>query len=105
MECVPAEIARLVSESLKVPTISYGAGPNCDCQGLVSADVLGMFDAFLPKFSRRYAELGLEVSKAFSKYRDDVIAGNFPGKENCYGISAETVGEIERLAAQKEKNT
>ena len=105
MECVPAEIARLVSESLKVPTISYGAGPNCDCQGLVSADVLGMFDAFLPKFSRRYVDLGLEVSNAFSKYRDDVLAGHFPGEENCYGISAETVEEIEKLLAQKEKNT
>ncbi|WP_420416925.1 3-methyl-2-oxobutanoate hydroxymethyltransferase [Pacificispira sp.] len=94
MECVPAEIARLVSDALDVPTISYGAGPHCDCQGLVSSDVLGLFDAFLPKFSRRYAELATDIGKALSSYHADVVAGRFPATENCYGLPADILEEL-----------
>ena len=87
MECVPAEVARLVAQYLTVPTISYGAGPHCDGQGLVSSDVLGLFDAFKPKFSKRYCDLGIEIKRAFENYRTEVLAGSFPDAEHSYGIN------------------
>lgn len=102
MECVPAEIGRLVNDALTVPTISYGAGAHCDAQGLVCADILGMFDAFLPKFSKRYADLGDAAIEAFRSYRDDVIAGRFPAPENCYSVPDGVISELEqRLAGRR----
>lgn len=100
MECVPAEVARIVGEKLSVPTISYGAGPYCDGQGLVSSDVLGLFTDFLPKFSKRYCELGDAIRKAFEVYRSEVLSGSFPDANHSYGINAETLKEFTKLAAQ-----
>lgn len=57
LECVPREVARLITERLRVPTISYGAGVHCDGQGLVSADLLGLFEQFTPRFAKRYVDL------------------------------------------------
>jgi 3-methyl-2-oxobutanoate hydroxymethyltransferase len=96
MECVPAEVARLVSERLVVPTISYGAGPHCDGQGLVSSDVLGLFDEFKPKFSKRYCELGLEIKRAFAAYRSEVLAGTFPDTAHTYGVNNDVLAELSR---------
>ncbi|MGQ0543788.1 MAG: 3-methyl-2-oxobutanoate hydroxymethyltransferase [Betaproteobacteria bacterium] len=86
LECVPDEVARIVTSRLRVPTISYGAGAHCDGQGLVSADILGLFDRFTPKFAKRYAELGKEALRAFETYRDEVLAGRFPDREHSYHI-------------------
>ncbi|MGH9893293.1 MAG: 3-methyl-2-oxobutanoate hydroxymethyltransferase, partial [bacterium] len=86
LECVPHEIGRIVTSRLRVPSISYGAGVDCDGQGLVSADVLGLFDRFTPKFAKRYAELGKQALKAFETYRDDVLSGRFPDREHSYHI-------------------
>jgi 3-methyl-2-oxobutanoate hydroxymethyltransferase len=94
MECVPAEVARLVGERLAVPTISYGAGPHCDGQGLVSADVLGLFDAFKPKFSKRYSEMGAEIKRAFETYHAEVVAGSFPDPDHSYGINEQVLAEV-----------
>ena len=86
MECVPAKIASLINEKLDVPTISYGSGPSLDAQGLVGADILGLFDLFQPKFSKRYSEIGLEIKKAFRIYHDEVISQKFPYTDNQYNV-------------------
>ena len=68
MECIPAKIASIIHRQLHVPTISYGSGPDLDAQGLVGADILGLFDLFLPKFSKRYSEVGKEIKYSFSQF-------------------------------------
>jgi 3-methyl-2-oxobutanoate hydroxymethyltransferase len=99
LECVPEEVARLVTERLTVPTISYGAGVHCDGQGLVSADMLGLFDRFTPKFAKRYAEVGAEILKVFECYRDEVLAGRFPDAAHSYHMNAT---ELASLTARKD---
>ena len=84
LECVPAELGRLITQSVDVPVIGIGAGPNCDGQILVTHDVLGLCGSFQPKFVKRYAELGDAAIAALSLYCEDVSAGTYPSEEHCY---------------------
>ena len=68
LECVPREVARIITARLRVPTISYGAGVHCDGQGMVSADMLGLFEQFTPRFAKRYVDLATQISGAFKSY-------------------------------------
>ena len=77
-------VARRITEALSTPTIGIGASAACDGQILVTEDVLGLFDAFKPRFVRRYAELGDRVTEAVAAYASDVRAGRFPGPENLF---------------------
>ena len=63
-----------------------GSGPSLDAQGLVGADILGLFDLFQPKFSKRYSEIGLEIKNAFRRYHDEVISQKFPYTDNQYNV-------------------
>ena len=82
LECVPAELATRITQSLPIPTIGIGAGAGCDGQVLVLQDMLGMFDDLRPKFVKRYAELGAEIQAAVRQYCDEVKTGKFPTKEH-----------------------
>lgn len=84
LEKVPASLALEVSKSLKIPTIGIGAGPSCDGQVLVTADMLGLFSKFKPKFVKQYADLGKAMTKAFTEFKKEVQEGTFPGKEHSY---------------------
>lgn len=84
LEGIPADIAKKITESIKIPTIGIGAGPNCDGQVLVLHDLLGLFDRHTAKFVKQYAQLGQAAKKAFTEYVQDVKGGVFPGKEHCY---------------------
>lgn len=84
LEKVPADLARQISELIKIPTIGIGAGPNCDGQVLVTHDMLGIFDKFQPKFVRRYAEIGEIMRKAFTDYIKDVKGNEFPNKDESF---------------------
>ncbi len=84
LEKIPQTLARQVTQHLDIPTIGIGAGPHCDGQILVSHDILGLFQAFQPKFVRRYADLATEMSQAFASYIKDVKAGNFPAPDESY---------------------
>ncbi|HVO21219.1 MAG TPA: 3-methyl-2-oxobutanoate hydroxymethyltransferase [Anaeromyxobacter sp.] len=88
LECVPAELARLISSRLLVPTIGIGAGPGCDGQVLVLNDLLGLDPSFTPKFVKRFAELGEAVRGAVSAYAAEVRAGTFPDDEHSFHSSA-----------------
>ncbi|MFC2061657.1 3-methyl-2-oxobutanoate hydroxymethyltransferase [Elusimicrobiota bacterium] len=84
LEGMPAELAKKITESLSVPTIGIGAGPDCDGQILVINDMLGMDLSFKPKYVRRYANLEESVIEAVKKYCDDVVEGKFPSEEESY---------------------
>jgi len=84
LEMVTSEVAKIISESVSVPTIGIGSGKNCDGQVLVIHDMLGMYDKLKPKFVKRYLSLSKEITKAVELYKKDVESGRFPGKENWF---------------------
>jgi 3-methyl-2-oxobutanoate hydroxymethyltransferase len=84
LECVPDAVARLVTDSVAVPTIGIGAGRHCDGQVLVFHDLVGLETGIAPKFVRRYADLTGAGIAAVSCFADDVRAGRFPSSEETY---------------------
>jgi 3-methyl-2-oxobutanoate hydroxymethyltransferase len=89
LEAVPDDVARLVTESVDVPTIGIGAGGDCDGQVLVYHDLLGIEQQIRPRFVRRYAELGSASVEAMQAFAADVRAGRFPTDAEAYHLSAE----------------
>lgn len=78
LESIPEDVARRTTASLDIPTIGIGAGPDCDGQVLVSHDMLGLFDRFVPSFVKQYANLADTIAAATQSYVDDVRAGRYP---------------------------
>jgi 3-methyl-2-oxobutanoate hydroxymethyltransferase len=78
LEAIPDAVAAAVTSRLHIPTIGIGAGPHCDGQVLVSYDVLGLFDTFVPPFVKQYAQLGETILAAARSYADDVRQGSYP---------------------------
>ena len=97
LECVPGRISKIVTERLRIPTISYGAGVYCDGQGLVAHDILGIFDRFTPRFVKKYADLGEQILGAFEAYVGDVVSGEFPTDEHSFHINED---ELEKVIEQ-----
>ncbi len=96
LECVPEELGRAVSQAVAVPVIGIGAGRYCDGQVLVFHDMLGLFDKFLPKFVKQYAQIGQEIVKALEQYKNEVKAGTFPEEKHVFGgLSADDLKGIE----------
>jgi 3-methyl-2-oxobutanoate hydroxymethyltransferase len=89
LECVPDEVARMVTESVAVPTIGIGAGPWCDGQVLVYHDLLGLEDRITPKFVRRYGSVKEDSVAAMSRFADDVRTRRFPSDEESYHLSTD----------------
>lgn len=78
LECIPRDLAKKVTESLTIPTIGIGAGPDCDGQVLVLHDMLGMFDDYVPSFVKRFAEVGKTITAGVTDYITEVKEGSFP---------------------------
>jgi 3-methyl-2-oxobutanoate hydroxymethyltransferase len=89
LESIPARLAGLISKSLSIPTIGIGAGAGCDGQVLVVHDLLGLFDRFTPKFVKQYADLQVEMQRAFGEYISDVRARRFPAQEHTVDMRDE----------------
>jgi 3-methyl-2-oxobutanoate hydroxymethyltransferase len=89
LESVPARLAELISRRLEIPTIGIGAGVGCDGQVLVTHDLIGLFDRFVPRFVKQYAHIHAEMSRALSAYRDDVSARRFPAEEHTFTMDDE----------------
>lgn len=89
LECVPMELARLVTEKLQIPTIGIGAGPYCDGQILVFHDLVGFLNGYLPKFVKRYAHLHDTLTQAVQDYAADVKSGHFPDDEHSYHFKSD----------------
>ena len=94
LEMVTREVSSIISESVRIPTIGIGSGPDCDGQVLVFHDVLGLFEKLKPKFAKRYLELAGEIMDAVTLYKNDVVSGKFPAQEHSFSIEK---SELERL--------
>lgn len=94
LECVPAKLAEIITNEISIPTIGIGAGKGCDGQVLVYQDMLGMFSDFVPKFVKRYADIGETMKKAFEEYIKDVKNGDFPEEKHCYKIDDEIIEKL-----------
>jgi 3-methyl-2-oxobutanoate hydroxymethyltransferase len=94
LECVPAKLAKVISEKLSIPTIGIGAGAGCDGQVLVYQDVLGMFSDFTPKFVKRFANVGEIMTQAFKDYDAAVKDGSFPQEQHTYAIDDDVIEKL-----------
>lgn len=94
VEAVPPEVCKIIRDTLSIPVYSIGAGIEADGQLLIVSDMLGIFEAFRPKFVKRYGNLGELIAKAFEAYVEDVKNKQFPGPEHTYSMLA---GELEIL--------
>ena len=94
LECVPEKLATLVTVKLDIPTIGIGAGNGCDGQVLVYADMLGMFSDFTPKFVKRFAEIGPQMTDGFKSYIKEVKDGTYPSAEHTYAIADDVIEKL-----------
>ena len=84
LEMVPSEVAKRVTAELSIPTIGIGAGPDCDAQVLVWPDMAGLNRGKVPRFVKRYADIGSVLHDAVSRFADDVQTGTYPAEEHGY---------------------
>lgn len=99
LEMVTNEVAKIITESVHVPTIGIGSGPSCDGQVLVIHDMLGMYDKLKPKFVKRYLSLSEDIQDALESYKEDVETGKFPTKEYLFLMEK---SELEKLKKEIE---
>jgi 3-methyl-2-oxobutanoate hydroxymethyltransferase len=94
LECMPAEVAKVITENASVPAYGIGSGPHVDGQLMIVHDMLGLFERFTPKFVKQYANVSPILLDAFGQYREDVKTGEFPQPEHVYSM---VEGEAEKL--------
>lgn len=94
LECIPAKLATLVTEKLAIPTIGIGAGNGCDGQVLVYQDMLGMFSDYIPKFAKKFADVGTVMKNAFADYIKEVSEGTYPAEEHTFKINDDVMGKL-----------
>lgn len=94
LECIPALLAKKITESLTIPTIGIGAGADCDGQVLVYQDAVGMTQGHAPKFSRVFGNVGEAMTGAFADYKKAVEEGTFPAEEHTFRMDEEIVKEL-----------
>ncbi len=94
LECIPAEIAKIITAKLKIPTIGIGAGRDCDGQVLVTNDMVGLFDRFVPKFVKQYIKLAPMILEGIKAYKREVESGDFPSKEHLFTIKTEELKKV-----------
>jgi 3-methyl-2-oxobutanoate hydroxymethyltransferase len=99
LECVPAPLAALITEKLTIPTIGIGAGNETDGQILVYQDMLGMFSDYVPKFVKKFANLGQKMTDAFTQYDQEVKSTAFPDKDHEFHkmSNPEVLDELKNL--------
>ena len=97
LEAVPAPLGKLVADSVHVPVIGIGAGPDVDGQVLVTHDMIGLFDKFVPKFVKQYAKIRPVILEAIAAYGKEVREGVFPGPENSFKMSDEALSRLKEM--------
>lgn len=97
VEGVPPEVTQAIMAEIPIPVYGIGAG-DCDGQVMICSDILGLFQAFTPKFVKKYGNVADEYRKVFSAYIDDVRKGTFPSKEHVYGM---VKGEADKLTGNR----
>ncbi|PKN43229.1 MAG: 3-methyl-2-oxobutanoate hydroxymethyltransferase [Deltaproteobacteria bacterium HGW-Deltaproteobacteria-18] len=94
LECIPAQVAELISKRLSIPTIGIGGGAACDGQVLVFHDTLGLFERFVPKFVKQFETLGVKARGALGAYAAEVRSGAFPDDAHSFSMNAEQLQKI-----------
>jgi 3-methyl-2-oxobutanoate hydroxymethyltransferase len=94
LELVPAQLAQLVTDRLKIPTIGIGAGAGCDGQVQVFHDILGLYDAFIPQHTRRYASVADMMRDAVQTYKEQVEQGQFPTNEHHFDMAEDVFSAL-----------
>lgn len=94
LECVPAKLAKLITESVSIPTIGIGAGADCDGQVLVYQDMLALFSDFKPKFVKHFANAGDVMKQGFADYIKEVKEGTFPAAEHTFQIADDIINKL-----------
>ncbi|MFZ5803268.1 MAG: 3-methyl-2-oxobutanoate hydroxymethyltransferase [Acidobacteriota bacterium] len=98
LEGIPPSLAKAITAKVGIPTIGIGAGPHCDGQVLVLADLLGLSPGPVPRFVRRYAQLDVAIRQAVAAFAGDVRSGSYPAPQECYPdppeLSAWVEGEV-----------
>ena len=84
LEAVPPEVGGFIARKLSIPALSIGAGLDCDGQLLIVSDLIGQFQAFTPRFVKKYANVAEVIIQAFREYVREVKEGKFPTEEHCY---------------------
>ncbi|MGD8271599.1 MAG: 3-methyl-2-oxobutanoate hydroxymethyltransferase [Desulfobacterales bacterium] len=97
LEAVPAPLGQLVAEAVRVPIIGIGAGPDVDGQVLVTHDMVGLFDKFIPKFVKQYTQIRTIILDAMQAYKKDVQDSVFPGPEHSFKMPAETLDQLKAI--------
>lgn len=94
LECIPYEIAKIITEKLEIPTIGVGAGPYCDGQNLNGYDLIGLFDKFVPKFVKQYADVSQTILAAYNSFAEEVLNGIFPTTQHSFAVDQEVIEEL-----------
>ncbi len=94
LECIPKELAKIITKELSIPTIGIGAGVDCDGQVLVTHDLLGLFDRYKPKFVKQYINLSEEILKGILEFRKEVEQSQFPDPAHSYSMDPEELKRI-----------
>lgn len=89
LECVPSCVGKAVSEAVSVPILGIGAGPDVDCQVLLTHDLLDMYGDFKPKFVKHFAHIRGEMVKGLNAFHEESLSGQFPTTEYCYNKQVE----------------
>jgi 3-methyl-2-oxobutanoate hydroxymethyltransferase len=97
LEAVPPEVGKIVTERARIPILGIGGGPHVDGQCLIVHDMLGMFEAFTPKFVKRYANISQQIVEALKVFIEDVTEGRFPGPEQCYKMPKQEAEKLEEM--------
>ena len=95
LECIPAQLSELITKTVAMPTIGIGAGKHCDGQVLVTHDMVGMFEKFIPSFVRQYANLAPQIKKAVAAYQEEVKNGIFPTEEHSFTMQIDIQNVLE----------
>lgn len=96
LELVPTQLSKLITQSINVPTIGIGAGPDCDGQVQVVSDILGLFTDFVPKHAKQYAKLADNIKAAIANYAAEVKAGSFPTSAHSSSIDESLLKNLGR---------
>lgn len=94
LECIPWAIAKMITDEVPIPVIGIGAGPYCDGQVLVFHDIVGLYDKFVPKFVKQYAQVGQVIRDACSQFANEVRQGRFPAEEHGFKIDQEELNKL-----------
>jgi 3-methyl-2-oxobutanoate hydroxymethyltransferase len=97
LEAVPAPLGQLVSETVRVPVIGIGAGADVDGQVLVTYDLIGLFDRFVPKFVKPYAQIRTDILDALNAYKKEVQEKVFPGPQHAFKMPEETLAQLRKM--------